>query len=381
MVIVFLTSNFKNVVNGPAKFANLLLELNERPGLEIYVLTEDVPEPGSVEANNPHVIPIEVKPNFLNNHFGMITRNTIYARAVKSFIARHAKPDLLLINNAVYGLGLQRALDLPVLGMINDDNSLRVSLAEHGFGYQFIRFSIFKWFELRAIKDLRAIVVNSDYLLSVIRGYQPQAGKLLKLYKSVDTNVAGLNEVSNYGGEIKVLFVKTDFVRGGLFDLLEALGRLDRTFSLTVIGPELKDVTCNTEYHGTPDNVALNVLGRCSQEKVFAELITHHLFCTPSRMEALGVANMEALIHKTPVVFTKVGGVPEVMNFEENGFGAEARNPALLAAAVEACFSQPEIRARKTANGQIFIQDNFSKKAMFDRLEQIFLEIINEQVH
>ena len=66
MVVVFLTSTFKDVVNGPAKFANLLLELNDLPEVALYVLTEDIPQDRAPGTLNPYVIPIDFKPTFLN---------------------------------------------------------------------------------------------------------------------------------------------------------------------------------------------------------------------------------------------------------------------------------------------------------------------------
>ena len=44
------------------------------------------------------------------------------------------------------------------------------------------------------------------------------------------------------------------------------------------------------------------------------------IYVHPSRMEGLGVAIMEACTHSLPVVGTRVGGIPEIVHHNENGF-------------------------------------------------------------
>jgi glycosyltransferase involved in cell wall biosynthesis len=97
---------------------------------------------------------------------------------------------------------------------------------------------------------------------------------------------------------------------------------------------------------------------------VFRHLLEHDIFCVPSRSEALGVANIEALASGIPVVSTRVGGIPEVMDYGNNGWLTEAGNGADLTAALQSCIGNPEERRAKTAGGKAFV-GRFDKEQMF----------------
>ena len=82
---------------------------------------------------------------------------------------------------------------------------------------------------------------------------------------------------------------------------------------------------------------------------------------------------MEALIYKTSVVYTNVGGIPEVMDYGKNGFMAEANNPQSLANAILECINNNELREAKKSAGYNYVKDNFSKDIMLDNFLDICL--------
>ena len=96
---------------------------------------------------------------------------------------------------------------------------------------------------------------------------------------------------------------------------------------------------------GTPAG-ATALLGAVSEERVRDELSRAHVFALASLTEALGVATMEAMAMRVPVVVTGVGGVPELVDDGVNGLLVSPARPEAMADAIEAVARDPE-RARR----------------------------------
>ena len=104
------------------------------------------------------------------------------------------------------------------------------------------------------------------------------------------------------------------------------------------VTPPLQDSLAEAEYsvrgHGlTPGPV------------VQAALLSSAIAVLPSRAEALPIFLLEAMAAGAAVVATDVGAVPSVVG-DSAGLLVEAGNPVLLATALTAVMTSPELRAR-----------------------------------
>ena len=110
------------------------------------------------------------------------------------------------------------------------------------------------------------------------------------------------------------------------------------------------------------------------KEKVIA-LYTHAaIFVCPSVYEPFGIINLEAMACETPVVASRVGGIPEVVEDQETGLlvpiasvgggEGEPRDPDRfsrdLADAVNVLLDDPERRARMAARARDRVEREFS---------------------
>lgn len=66
----------------------------------------------------------------------------------------------------------------------------------------------------------------------------------------------------------------------------------------------------------------------------------------PSIAEAFGLVLVEAMLVGRPVIASRVGGIPEIVEHEECGLLAPPGDPLALARAIERLASDPELRAR-----------------------------------
>ena len=126
MKILFCTNTFENVVNGPSKFAKNLLEINRRYShAEIRILTEDIAVE-SLSFYDNKVFRLDLKLNFWNRPWGFIYRMFPYYNACRT-LREIYNFDIVVFNNAITGIWSAIKLAKPVIGMINDDNSVSIS--------------------------------------------------------------------------------------------------------------------------------------------------------------------------------------------------------------------------------------------------------------
>lgn len=370
MKILFCTNKFTEVTNGPAKFANLLLQINdEYPEHELRILTEDIDKSVfgvyKLELNYPSVLVL------LSQFFRIFA----YHQKAKKIKKTDFDFDVIVYNNAF--IGLLSAYHFPnSVGMINDDNNAVRSLKSFEFNYIFVKQYIFKQLEKISVRFHDQIIVNSIFLKQLLtQKYPIGKNKYRLLYKAVEhVSLKSIQHIFN-AEYIRVLFVKSDFKRGGLKDLIEALSLTAYNFDLTVVGPGSENNDLIRSWANEKTNINLRLLGPKPQQVVFSLLSNStDIFCVPSHQEALGVANLEAMVRGVPVISTWVGGIPEVLAEGKNGWLVPPQNPQALAQAFIECITNKKIRNRKIMAGI-----EASKKFSVKHCLETFLKITTER--
>lgn len=368
MKILFCTNAFENITNGPAKFANLILEINDRYAEhEIRILTEDVSH------EKPFVYKVNLRIPRLLKPLGHFIRMFAYYGKIRRIRQEYAY-DVLVYNNAFTGLWASLVSDVPTVGMINDDNNINTGWHNFKLGNQWLKRFLFKQCERLSVRCHQRIITNSDFLTKLAVREYGHGSKIKRMYKATDVPQNYFPSPRTSISPIQILFVKADFLRGNLQTLTTALSFLTtHDFTVTVIGPEERFKPLIESYFYQKDNVQLNWQGRQSPAVVRTLMQNHHIFCVPAQQEALGVANMEALAHGIPVVSTHVGGIPEVLDNGNNGWLVAPGDAKALAAAIRECIENPELRLEKSNNGSRFVT-RFGKDAMFAE----FLRIVSQ---
>lgn len=369
MKVLFCTSKFNVVDHGPAKFAQLVSEMADyENSIDLRILTEE-----KVDTSNNWLFQLNpYKGPF--GFFGMLLKPWRYYRTARILRDKFSF-DVIVFNHGMVSIVSSIFLDnkVKVVAMVNDDNSSSLSLFKPGFNRRWVRYYIFRIIERLAVKYSDLIIVNSDYLKNeLIRAYKLKPGKIVKLYKGIDMeNIVPSNRELNSSGIINILFVKSDFKRGGLEILLKSLGILkEYEFRLTIIGPQ---VLPKLNYL---DNLKLDFRGKQSQQEIYKLLSEDtDIFCVPSLREGLGVANIEAMIHGVPIVSTDVGGIPEVTSNGEFGWLATPNDPVDLSEKLRMCIENKKERKMNTSDGKQFVEKNFSKQIVLKNFNKILQDI------
>lgn len=369
--ILFSTTSFDTIDNGPALFANLLYEnTKDSKNYDVRLLSEDLNQ----NVKREKLYKLNLQQNTFNRFFYQFFRIISYhKKAVK--IQKKFSFDILVYNNAFTGLISAKKLNKQVVVMINDYN--RMELIEKGFGLNknyFKNLLLFN-FEKNAAKNAESVIVNSKFLKEAVhKMYGTSKSKIKVLYKGIDLKNYNFRLRKKFEETIKILFVKGGFENGGFYELVDAISYLkEYKIKLTIVGPRLIDLDSIKDHLKENGLKNYEVNGPMHPENIRTYLDKVDIFCVPSHREALGVGNMEALASGIPVISTNVGGIPEVLDNGKCGWLVEPENSKQLAEALKECIDNPKLRLEKSTYGYEFVQ-RFNS----DNLISNFLKIIDE---
>src|SRR5262249_50831666 len=91
-----------------------------------------------------------------------------------------------------------------------------------------------------------------------------------------------------------------------------------------------------------------------------------------SYLEGLCNSVLEAFAMKVPVVATRAGGLPEIVEHERTGLLAEARDPTSLAAAIVRMLGDRALAARTGEAGDRLVHEKFGVDSMVERTEALY---------
>jgi glycosyltransferase involved in cell wall biosynthesis len=150
--------------------------------------------------------------------------------------------------------------------------------------------------------------------------------------------------------------------------------RPDAWFVAAGAGPTEGAVRARVAQLGLTDHVLLPGF----VEDVPALLGALDLFVLSSYLEGLGTSVLDAQAAGVPVVATRVGGVPEMIDDPDNGRLVPARDPGALAAAILAALADPAESARRAARGQVTVRA-FDLAETVAATERLYRELLAER--
>lgn len=372
MRILFQSNRLHLLENGPARFARLL---HDHPQLlqehEVRLLSDDIPP--EKEGDYPKAYRMELKTPPGLSLLSQFQRNLRCQKKAKA-IHQDWPFDLSVYNHALVGYWHMKKGPGPVLGMINDDNNMQAFSHYKPFSKAWIKRGVMGYLEQKAAHKAHLLIANSHFIKAqIMEHYKVEEQKIEVLYKAVDLSRAVDQVKTKLHSPIRITFVKSDFRRGGLLNLLRALGELPQyQWELRVIG--FDEVYRKQIAQHIPQSTHLNVqlIGRMEQEELFKVLREQSdLFCVPAKLEALGVANMEAILHGVPVVSTSAGGIPEVCDGQKGAWLAKPNDLPSLKEQLLACVENEQARIERANHALSHLKQRFGLEEMMQRFVQI----------
>ena len=155
----------------------------------------------------------------------------------------------------------------------------------------------------------------------------------------------------------RVLFVgRLDTAQKGLEELVRAMAMLPRTLnaSVTLVGEDwgsLAPTLTLAKSLGIGDRV--RALGAVSRAVLLQEFAAADVFVLPSRFDSFPVVVVEAMAAGLPVVATRVGGLPEMIEEGRSGLLVPPGSPSELADALRMVLTDASVRARFSTEGRL----------------------------
>jgi glycosyltransferase involved in cell wall biosynthesis len=98
----------------------------------------------------------------------------------------------------------------------------------------------------------------------------------------------------------------------------------------------------------------------------------------PSHQETFGVAAIEAMARKKPVVASRIGGLPEVVRHGQTGLLVDLR-PDEVSEAANYLFANEVERTQMGVLGRIVVEEKFTLNHMVDRVERIYSRAVGRE--
>ncbi len=217
-----------------------------------------------------------------------------------------------------------------------------------------------KAMEKQMLKYSHLIVANSNYTAEKITQMGLSKDKVKVIYPAYDPALLNKQDEvkdSLREGKINLLFVANCLPHKGLHFLIPALHLVKNIpFVLDIVG----DYTLNVTYvkkikraikkYGLEEQVFWH--GKVSREEIGQYYSRADIFVLPSLKEAFGLVLLEAMAFGLPVVATRVGGIPEVVEHQKTGLLVPPGNIVALSQAITILVKDENLRRQYGRKGK-----------------------------
>ena len=320
-------------------------------------------------------------------------------------LIKKEKPDIIHLNSSKAGV-------LGSLAAKFQASRLKFQVIYTANGWVFnepmnrLKKEFYLWAEKWTAKYKNKIICVSEYDRQVALGRDFPAEKLIIIHNGID--IDKLNFLDREEAKKKLLskippsppFVKgglekaPPFVKGGLGGIL--IGTIANLYPTKGIKYLIKAAGIITNRSSLTSNLLFIVIGEGTERPKLKALIRKHnlknnflllghipdasqylkafdIFVLPSVKEGLPYVILEATACGVPIVATRVGGVPEIIEDNQNGLLAEPKNSQELAEKIAYLLQNQCIWHKLSETARTAIREKFSIEKMIQNTRKVYL--------
>lgn len=195
-------------------------------------------------------------------------------------------------------------------------------------------YHLSSWVEKTAIEQCEGIIaVSNEMKKDTERYFNVSAGKITVIYNGIDLEeykpAISKTALEKYNIDPNipyVLFVGRITRQKGIIHLVKAIKDINKDAAIVLCAgapdtPEISREMRSAVDEGKKTHDKVIWIEEMVPKKDVIELYTHAaVFCCPSVYEPFGIINLEAMACETPVVASRVGGIPEIIVNGETGY-------------------------------------------------------------
>lgn len=252
-------------------------------------------------------------------------------------------------------------------------------------------FSLRKWFryvyqsavEFNLISNSSEVVVDSNYVKRALEEYKA-VGKIRQL-PAITVVPQGINrnyfQLNCSKETLNVLSVGGFAPRKGHLFLLKAFDKVAAELPnavLTVVGNKVSESYYSDmlrTMEALPCRERIRLLPDLEQDKLFEVISQAHVFALHSQEESQGIVFAEAMATGLPVVATRVGGIPDVVEDGRSGLLTEYADVDMFAASMIELLSNKEKWALMSSRA-LQLSSKYDWFAIANRIEEIYDKLI-----
>ena len=251
------------------------------------------------------------------------------------------------------------------------------------------------------------VISCSDYITNKIETRFPKHAEICRTINNgvvADYFVPGKGDLLQQDRAVpQILFVGRISPEKGIHDLIDAFTKITEKYPqaiLTIAGPHvivakefLFDLQHEPEVQALepfykedyleyikskiPAHLASQIIftGSLSQPKLLPYYQRADVVINPSLSEAFGMSLIEAMATQTPVVATKIGGMPEIIEDGVTGKIVDHGNPQAIADAAIAIISDPQKAAAMGKAGRTRVLQHYSWSKIAKNLIDSYADI------
>ncbi|WP_155054295.1 glycogen synthase [Streptomyces blattellae] len=256
-------------------------------------------------------------------------------------------------------------------------------------------YALSGWAERTAIEAADAVIAVSGAMREDILGCYPtlESAKVHVVHNGIDTTLyrpdPGTEALTRIGLDLDrpyVLFVGRITRQKGVPHLLRAVRDIDPAAQVVLCAgapdtPEIDQEFRELFQELSGVRAGVHWIPQMLPRTDVIQLLTHAaVFVCPSVYEPLGIVNLEAMACGTPVVASRVGGIPEVVEHGVTGLLVDTEGPfeADLAAALDAVLADPQKARRMGEAGRERAVGEFGWDAVARRTVRLYREILKQ---
>jgi glycosyltransferase involved in cell wall biosynthesis len=232
------------------------------------------------------------------------------------------------------------------------------------------------------------IIAVSNCVQNILLTYRNKASSKIKMiYNGVDLDLFKAKDYHSQPGNVEGVQGPREIVLGiiGVFDkvkghtlLFEALRRLKEEntnhFQCLVIGTGREEVALRNFVEENRMTKEVHFLG--FREDIPDLLREIDIIVIPSQRESFCRVAIESMAAQVPVIATRVGGLPELIDHEKTGILVPPGDVESLSNAIRYLMENPEMRRRMGEAGRKKVEKSFNLETNIRKTEQLYLEVL-----
>ena len=283
-----------------------------------------------------------------------------------------------------YGLLGMRALGLPVVTTVHHPLSVdrRASFVRDESLRDAVGTAKFYPIGMQSFvaRHLDCILTSSEVSArQIVQDYGVRPERIRNVRNGLDTDLF-CPDASVEKSESELLCVgRSTDPNKGIATLIKALGHLPDHVTLTLVDDDSPDnqVRQWAREAGVLDRLRLT--GRVASQELINLYRRASVVVVPSRYEGFGLPAVEAMACGTPVVATRSGALPEVIDLTGGGILAERDNPRSIAESIQILLENTETRTLMAKRGRERIVETLSWPRVAAATAAVYAEVVERE--